>query len=59
MYKRQTWRSAAGRHNAVTVYAAPAGTIGRQPREDLLRQALDRAAAQGLLLAASLPLAGT
>ncbi|WP_280718932.1 hypothetical protein [Kitasatospora sp. MAP5-34] len=54
-----TWRSAAGRQNAVTVYAAPAGTIGRQPREDLLRQALDRAAAQGLLVAASFPLAGT
>lgn len=53
------WRAAAGRHNEVTVYAAPAGTIGRQPREDLLRQALDRAASHGLLVAASLPLAGT
>ncbi|GAA2155863.1 hypothetical protein GCM10009760_56220 [Kitasatospora kazusensis] len=55
----ETWRFAAGRQNAVTVYAAPAGTIGRQPREDLLRQALDRAAGQGMLVAASLPLAGT
>ncbi|AUG80387.1 hypothetical protein CFP65_5693 [Kitasatospora sp. MMS16-BH015] len=53
------WRSTARQHNAVMVYAAPAGTIGRQPREDLLRAALDRAAHQGLLVAAALPLAGT
>ncbi|MFF7637447.1 hypothetical protein ACFZB9_30515 [Kitasatospora sp. NPDC008050] len=53
------WRAAAARQSEVIMYAAPAGTIGRQPREDLLRNALDRAAAQGLLVAASLPLAGT
>ncbi|MDH6134110.1 hypothetical protein P3T37_003512 [Kitasatospora sp. MAA4] len=53
------WRAAASRHAQVIMYAAPAGTIGRQPREDLLRTALDRAAAQGLLVAAALPLAGT
>ncbi|WP_405019803.1 hypothetical protein OHV05_26050 [Kitasatospora sp. NBC_00070] len=55
----EAWRSAARQLSAVTMYAAPAGTIGRQPREDLLRQALDRATARGLLVAASLPLAGT
>ncbi|WP_441249620.1 hypothetical protein [Kitasatospora sp. McL0602] len=54
-----SWRSTAGRHNEVVVYAAPTGTIGRQPREDLLRQALERAAGHGLLVAAALPLAGT
>ncbi|MFJ8045619.1 hypothetical protein ACIRBX_34435 [Kitasatospora sp. NPDC096147] len=54
-----SWRSAARQQSAVTMYAAPAGTIGRQPREDLLRAALDRAATRGLLVAASLPLAGT
>ncbi|WP_370146188.1 MULTISPECIES: hypothetical protein [unclassified Kitasatospora] len=53
------WRLAAARRSEVIMYAAPAGTIGRQPREDLLRAALDRAAAQGLLVAAALPLAGT
>ncbi|MER5640281.1 hypothetical protein ABT095_25460 [Kitasatospora sp. NPDC002227] len=53
------WRAIARRHNTVMVYAAPSGTIGRQPREDLLRLALDRAAGQGLLVAAALPLAGT
>ncbi|GAA0666126.1 hypothetical protein GCM10010193_17030 [Kitasatospora atroaurantiaca] len=53
------WRIAAGRQSEVTMYAAPAGTIGRQPREDLLRMALERAANQGLLVAAALPLAGT
>ncbi|WP_329572603.1 hypothetical protein [Kitasatospora sp. NBC_01266] len=53
------WRLAAARRSEVIMYAAPAGSIGRQPREDLLRAALDRAAAQGLLVAAALPLAGT
>ncbi|KJK58619.1 hypothetical protein [Saccharothrix sp. ST-888] len=53
------WRLAAGRQASVTMYAVPAGTIGRQPREDLLRLALDRAAAKGLLVGAILPLAGT
>ncbi|MDH6113559.1 hypothetical protein P3T36_005278 [Kitasatospora sp. MAP12-15] len=55
----EPWRAAASRYARVIMYAAPAGTIGRQPREDLLRTALDRAAAQGLLVAAALPLAGT
>ncbi|GAA2783401.1 hypothetical protein GCM10010441_05410 [Kitasatospora paracochleata] len=53
------WRVAAGRQSEVIMYAVPAGTIGRQPREDLLRMALDRAAASGVLAAALLPLAGT
>ncbi|MFG2824921.1 hypothetical protein ACGFX4_36515 [Kitasatospora sp. NPDC048365] len=53
------WRVAAGRQSEVIMYAVPAGTVGRQPREDLLRLALDRAAAQGVLAAAMLPLAGT
>ncbi|GAA1232437.1 hypothetical protein GCM10009665_23370 [Kitasatospora nipponensis] len=55
----EAWRAAAARQAEVILYAAPAGTIGRQPREDLLRRALDRAAARGLLVAATLPLAGT
>ncbi|PYC79964.1 hypothetical protein C7C46_13495 [Streptomyces tateyamensis] len=55
----EAWRNAASRDASVVMYAAPAGTIGRQPREDLLRSALNRAAAQGLLVAATLPLAGT
>ncbi|MET9439498.1 hypothetical protein [Streptomyces sp. NPDC006610] len=53
------WRSAANKHQQVLMFAAPAGSIGRQPREDLLRDALDRAAATGKLVAATLPLAGT
>ncbi|MGE7433968.1 MULTISPECIES: hypothetical protein [Kitasatospora] len=53
------WRQAANAQATVTMYAVPAGTVGRQPREDLLRQALDRAAAKGLLVGAILPLAGT
>ncbi|MES9511722.1 hypothetical protein ABWJ92_35910 [Streptomyces sp. NPDC000609] len=53
------WRTAANKSQTVLVYAAPAGTIGQQPREDLLRDALDKAAADGLLVAASMPLAGT
>lgn len=55
----EAWRNAANSQSTVIMYAAPAGTIGRQPREDLLRTALDRAAARGLLVAATLPLAGT
>ncbi len=55
----EAWRAAASRQAEVIMYAAPAGSIGRQPREDLLRSALDRAAARGLLVAATLPLAGT
>ncbi|MFC8450079.1 hypothetical protein [Kitasatospora sp. NPDC057223] len=53
------WRVAAGKQAEVTMYAVPAGTIGRQPREDLLRLALERAASQGRVVGASLPLAGT
>ena len=53
------WRAAASRRGDVIMYAAPVGSIGRQPREDLLRQAMDSAARRGLLLGAVLPLAGT
>ncbi|WP_437113855.1 hypothetical protein [Streptomyces violaceusniger] len=53
------WRSAVGRSQKVLIYAAAAGTIGTQPREDQLRAALDRAAARGALVGASMPLAGT
>lgn len=53
------WRTAVNRSNTVLVYAAPAGTIGQQEREDLLREALDKAAARGALVAAAMPLAGT
>lgn len=53
------WRAAATKSQRVLVYAAPAGSIGHQPREDLLRQALEKAAAQGTLVATSMPLAGT
>ncbi|MBC9728748.1 hypothetical protein [Streptomyces sp. TRM68367] len=53
------WRTAANKHQQVLLFAAPVGTIGRQPREDLLREALDKAAANGKLVGAALPLAGT
>lgn len=53
------WRTAANRTHTVHVYAAPAGTIGQQPREDLLREALEKAAASGVLVGAVMPLAGT
>ncbi|MER6125103.1 hypothetical protein ABT173_21175 [Streptomyces sp. NPDC001795] len=53
------WRAAANKHQQVLMFAAPVGSIGRQPREDLLRDALDKAAANGKLVAAALPLAGT
>jgi len=53
------WRTAANKHQQVLLFAAPVGSIGRQPREDLLREALDRAAAGGKLVGAALPLAGT
>ncbi|MEU6736696.1 hypothetical protein [Streptomyces physcomitrii] len=54
-----SWRTAAAKLQQVLVFAAPAGSIGRQPREDLLRNALDRAAAGGLLAGAAMPLSGT
>ncbi|MEV6579232.1 hypothetical protein AB0M92_13885 [Streptomyces sp. NPDC051582] len=53
------WRAAVNKTQRVLIYAAPVGSIGQQPREDLLRDALDKAAAGGKLVAASMPLAGT
>lgn len=53
------WRTAANKTQTVLVFAASHGSIGHQPREDLLRQALDKAAANGRLVAAAMPLAGT
>ncbi|WP_103886753.1 hypothetical protein [Actinacidiphila yanglinensis] len=53
------WRAAVQRGNEVYVYAGPAGSIGRQPREDLMRDALARACSRGQLVAASMPLSGT
>jgi hypothetical protein len=53
------WRTEANKSQTVLVFAAPFGSIGQQPREDLMRDALDRAAAQGRLVAAAMPLAGT
>ncbi|MFD3543469.1 hypothetical protein ACFWUQ_28765 [Streptomyces sp. NPDC058662] len=53
------WRAAVNKTQRVLIYAAPVGSIGLQPREDLLRDALDKAAAAGKLVAASMPLAGT
>ncbi|MDX2547243.1 hypothetical protein ACOT81_09950 [Streptomyces sp. WI04-05B] len=55
----ESWRAAANKHQQVLVFAAPVGSIGRQPREDLLRDALDKAAGIGKLVASALPLAGT
>ncbi|WP_327405129.1 hypothetical protein OG194_37170 [Streptomyces sp. NBC_01288] len=54
-----SWRAAANKHQQVLMFAAPVGSIGRQPREDLLRSALDKAAANGQLVGSALPLAGT
>ncbi|MFG3369131.1 hypothetical protein ACIPWY_33810 [Streptomyces sp. NPDC090032] len=59
LHVTDSWRAAANKTNSVLVFAAPSGTIGRQPREDLLRGALDKAAANGLLVGATMPLAGT
>ncbi|MEV0323384.1 hypothetical protein ACIBKX_26255 [Streptomyces sp. NPDC050658] len=53
------WRAAANKLQTVLLFAAPVGSIGRQPREDLMRDALDKAAAHGRLVAAAMPLAGT
>ncbi|MEO3975442.1 hypothetical protein [Streptomyces sp. CAU 1734] len=53
------WRTAANKSHRVLVFAAPVGSIGQQPREDLLRDALEKAAASGRLVAAAMPLAGT
>ncbi|GAA4925708.1 hypothetical protein ACFPM3_09920 [Streptomyces coeruleoprunus] len=54
-----SWRAAANKSHTVLVFAAPVGSIGQQPREDLLRDALEKAAANGRLVAAAMPLAGT
>ncbi|MFH8734954.1 MULTISPECIES: hypothetical protein [unclassified Streptomyces] len=59
LHVTDSWRAAANKTNSVLVFAAPSGTIGRQPREDLLRDALDKAAVNGLLVGATMPLAGT
>lgn len=53
------WRTAVNKSHKVLVFCAPVGSIGQQPREDLLRDALEKAAAGGRLVAASMPLAGT
>ncbi|MFW6689554.1 hypothetical protein [Streptomyces sp. MAR4 CNX-425] len=53
------WRAAAAQEQEVLVYAAPAGAVGRQPREDLLGEALAQAAGRGLLVGAAMPLTGT
>ncbi|MER5969981.1 hypothetical protein ABT112_09630 [Streptomyces sp. NPDC002055] len=53
------WRTAVNRMSRVLLFAAPVGSIGQQPREDLMRDALDRAAAGGALVSAVMPLAGT
>ncbi|QXE37587.1 hypothetical protein KQY30_28560 [Streptomyces sp. GMY02] len=53
------WRASANKSHTVLVFAAPVGSIGQQPREDLLRDALEKAAANGRLVAAAMPLAGT
>ncbi|MEU2792976.1 hypothetical protein [Streptomyces sp. NPDC007100] len=53
------WRAAAGKARTVLVYAAPVGAVGHQPREDLMRQAMEKAVGEGKLVAASMPLAGT
>ncbi|KAF4410392.1 MULTISPECIES: hypothetical protein [Streptomyces] len=53
------WRNAVNRTSQVLVFAAPAGSIGQQSHEDVLREALDKAAAAGVLVAAVMPLAGT
>jgi hypothetical protein len=53
------WRAEVNRTNKVLVFAAPAGTIGRQPREDMLREALLRAMREGKLAGGMMPLAGT
>ncbi|MEU6081054.1 hypothetical protein [Streptomyces sp. NPDC047108] len=59
MLVTENWRTAVNRSSKVLVFAAPVGAIGQQPREDLLRDALDKAAARGELVAAVMPLAGT
>jgi hypothetical protein len=52
------WRTAANKIGTVLLYAAPAGSIGQQPRENLLREALERAAERGVLVAGAMPPTG-
>lgn len=54
----ESWRATVNRTHTVLMFAAPAGSIGQQAREDLLRDALDKAAAEGLLMGAMMPLTG-
>ena len=53
------WQNAVATRRQVLVLAAPVGSIGRQPREDLLRGALDHAAASGRLVACTMPVTGS
>jgi hypothetical protein len=53
------WRAAVSRTKSVYVYAGPSGSIGRQPREDLMREALLKACSRGQLVSAAMPLSGT
>jgi hypothetical protein len=52
------WRAAVNKTQTVLVYCAPVGAVGQQPREDLMREALEKAAAGGVLVGAAMPLAG-
>jgi hypothetical protein len=52
------WRTAVNKTKTVLVYCAPVGAVGQQPREDLMREALEKAAAGGVLVGAAMPLAG-
>ncbi|MQY13161.1 hypothetical protein SRB5_33040 [Streptomyces sp. RB5] len=52
------WRQVAVASREVLVFAAPVGSVGRQPREDLLRDALELAASRGLLVGSTMPLTG-
>ena len=53
------WHTAATKLREILVLAAPVGSIGRQPREDLLREALNHAAVTGRLVACRMPLSGS
>ncbi|MCM2576569.1 hypothetical protein [Streptomyces meridianus] len=54
----EAWRATVNRTHTVLMFAGPAGSIGQQAREDLLRDALDKAATDGLLVGAMMPLTG-
>lgn len=55
----ESWRATVNRTHTVLMFAGPSGSIGQQSREDLMRDALDKAAAEGLLVGAMMPLTGT